>query len=1092
MGAIPELPEGPVTVMFTDIEGSTALRTSAGDAQADALFAKHDELIRAEIEAHRGHDFHAALGDGFLAVFVSTRRAIACAVAIQQALERFNQQRRGAPLRLRIGLNTGEIAWMNGQPSGEAIHAASRVCGAADGGEVFVSDVTRQLAGTVPDVTFTDRGEHTLKGFPHPWKLWALAWRKAQTAAHQDVFVGRERELAELRGHLTSALEGHGGIVLVGGEPGVGKTTLTKELIKEAQERGALALFGRCYESEGAVPYSPFVEIVEQALAVVPPEWILEDLGEDAAEIARMVPVLRRHFPDLGEPLDLPPEQQRRYFFNAITSFITRASARVPTVLVLDDVHWADEPTLLLMEHVATALKELRILGIGTYRDVELDVSRPLAATLERVLRARTATRIPLYRFDRGGVAKMLEELASRPAPPKLVDAIYSETEGNPFFVEEVFRHFVEERKVFDESGEFLSDIAIDELDVPESVRLVVGRRLERLGLEAHKALAAGAVVGRGFSFSLLEAISDVDGGAVLDIVDEAERARVIVPEEREGDVHYTFAHELIRQTLLSSLSIPRRQRIHLAVADAIERTDPHAAEMRPSEIATHLVEAGVAAEASRTIAYLIKAVDRALDAAAFEDAARFIDSALAMISPDDKLLRTQVLERLGHTQRAMSHFEEAIDTWRDVMDGYNEAGDWESSARVNWHRGYLLTYMARFADAIANSQDGLDALGDRMVPDKALILGGRGAILALAGFFDLADAAIDEAEAIAPSFGPAVEGRVAWTHGVADLSKGDGAQAVANGSRGVALLREANDLWSLADALGWLSVSHLMYGQLDDAVRLGEEGTAIAERLGHVGARGIARSVAQTAQAQLTGDLDQYQTDTELNVEFVHSLNSAWESNAYTSLGVVHQLRGRLDEALEWFEKSVAVALPSSFAPQDWAFVAVNHALAGRGEDCRRAIADWIDTVTGAVGAWTIGKVTLALGLGDACAILGLAEEAAALLPAVRDLVEPYHQRLWDGAFASRVAAMTAATIGEWDVATELFELALGDLEVHRNVFERPRIDHWYGKMLLDRGRSEDRDRAHNLIGSALDEYERMGMPVHADMARELIRVNA
>src|SRR5207302_1126703 len=163
------------------------------------------------------------------------------------------------------------------------------------------------------------------------------------------------------------------------------------------ESRGALAVFGRCYESEGAVPYSPFVEMVEQALSVVPPEWIREDLADDAAEVARMVPELRRRFPDIGEPIDLPPEQQRRYFYNA-------------------------------------------------------------------------------------SVADMLEALAERSAPQVLIDAIYSETEGNPFFVEEVFRHFVEEGKVFDEKGEFLPSVKIDELDVPESVRLVVGRRLERLG----------------------------------------------------------------------------------------------------------------------------------------------------------------------------------------------------------------------------------------------------------------------------------------------------------------------------------------------------------------------------------------------------------------------------------------------------------------------------------------------------------------------------------------------------------------------------------------------------------------------------------
>ncbi len=252
--------------MFTDVEGSTALRTSLGDGEADKLFRQHDEIISAEIEANRGQDLQAALGDGFLAVFVSTRRAIACAVGIQQTIERFNRERAGAPMKVRIGLNTGEVAWQNGQPSGEAIHAASRVCGAADGGDVFVSDVTRQLAGTIPDVTFSDRGEHTLKGFPQPWKLWSLAWRGLAPDSPEAVFVGREHEVAELRKQLLSALDGKGGLVLIGGEPGVGKTTLTKQLIKEAEARGAVALFGRCYESEGAVPYSPFVEFIEQSL----------------------------------------------------------------------------------------------------------------------------------------------------------------------------------------------------------------------------------------------------------------------------------------------------------------------------------------------------------------------------------------------------------------------------------------------------------------------------------------------------------------------------------------------------------------------------------------------------------------------------------------------------------------------------------------------------------------------------------------------------------------------------------------------------------------------------------------------------------
>jgi hypothetical protein len=585
--------------MFTDIEGSTALRTTLGDAETDALFRQHDELIRERIAAHKGHDQQAALGDGFLAVFVSTRRAVACAIDIQRGFDTFNRARSGPALNVRIGLNTGEVAWQDGQLSGEAVHAAARVCAAGSGGQILVSDVTRQLTGTLPDVTFRDAGEFQLKGFPQPWRLYDVVWVRETTAVAQQVFVGRDAELARLRARLVSAIDGGGGLVLVGGEPGVGKTTLVRQLIREAEQRGALAVFGRCYESEGTIPYSPFVEMLEQALAVMPPDIVREDMGDDAPEVARMVPALRRQFPDIGEPLELPPEQQRRYFFNAVAAFIARGSTRFPLVLVMDDVHWADEPTLLLIEHMAAVMPELRVLGVGTYRDVELDVSRPLAVALERMMRARLVERVPVRRFDRDTVATMIQAMAGKPPPDVVVEAIFDETEGNPFFIEEVFRHLVEDGKLLTDEVEFRADLHVDELDVPESVRLVVGRRLERLGPEAQRALAAGAVVGRAFPFGLLEEIVDLDTGTLLDIVETAEAARVIVAEERDGEVHYSFGHELIRQTLLSGLSVLRRQRLHLAVADAIERTDKRARRDRPSEIAQHLLQAGAAAGTS-------------------------------------------------------------------------------------------------------------------------------------------------------------------------------------------------------------------------------------------------------------------------------------------------------------------------------------------------------------------------------------------------------------------------------------------------------------------------------------------------------------
>ncbi len=630
-----------MTIMFTDIEGSTALRTALGDAEADALLRQHDQLVREQIEANQGWDQKAALGDGFLAVFVSTRRALACAIGIQKSLDSFNRSRSSAPLHVRIGLNTGEVAWQEGQLSGEAVHAAARVCAAAAGRLILVSDVTRQLAGTVPDVTFRDAGEFELKGFPHPWRLWDVVWVRETSPLPEQVFVGRENELGILRARLNAALEGNGGLVLVGGEPGVGKTTLVKQLIVEAEQRGAFAVFGRCYESEGTVPFSPFVEMLEQALSIMPPDIVREDLGDDAPEVARLVPELRRRFPDIAVPLELPPEQQRRFMFNAVGSFVGRGAARFPLMLVMDDVHWADEPTLLLIEHMASLMPHIRVLGVGTYRDVELEVSRPLASAMERMVRARLVDRIGLKRFDGQTVSKMLEAMAGQPPPKAVVDAVFSETEGNPFFVEEVFRHLVEEGKLL-EDGAFRTAITIDELDVPESVRLVVGRRLERLGEEAQRVLTAGAVVGRAFPFPLLEEIVEIEPGRLLDIVEEAEATRVIVPEERGGQVYYSFAHELIRQTLLSSVSMLRRQRLHLAVANAIERTDRRARQERPSEIAHHLLQAGAAAEPERTLEYLELSAQRALDSAAFEEALRASEDALSVVDPEDELRKAK------------------------------------------------------------------------------------------------------------------------------------------------------------------------------------------------------------------------------------------------------------------------------------------------------------------------------------------------------------------------------------------------------------------------------------------------------------------
>ena len=948
-----------------------------------------------------------------------------CAVGIQKALDSFNRQRAGAPLRVRIGLNTGEVAQSDGQISGEAVHAASRVCSAADGGHVLVADVTRQLAGTIPEISYRDTGEHDLKGFPDPWRLWEVLWVR-ESAPKAAPFVGRDDQLGVLRGRLVSTIDGHGGMVLVGGEPGVGKTALVRQLIVEAERRGALAVFGRCYESEGSVAYSPFVEMLEQALSLMPADVILEDMGESAPEVARMVPELRRRFPEIPEALELPPEQQRRYFFNAVASFLSRGAERFPLLLVLDDVHWADESTLLLLEHIASLVGDRRILGIGTYRDVELEMSRPLAASLERMVRAQTVERLNLARFEASDVARMIEALSGKTPPDTVVTAVFSETEGNPFFVGEVYRHFVEEGRVFDANGEFRTDLEIDELEVPESVRLVVGRRLERLGPEAQKALAAGAVIGRAFPFRLLEAVSDLSPDALLDVVDDAETAQVLVSEERDGEVVFSFAHELIRQTLLSGLSALRRQRVHLAVADAIEHLDPDAATSRAQEVANHLMKAGAAADSDRLVERLVAASEAAMNGAAFESALRLTDDATTILAADDHARLGVLFELRGRAFRALGSLEACLDAWTRSADEHAAAGDVGAAGRVLWQMGVSQIWLGQIEEAFVTYEQAQRVIGDSPVPERLLVSGGLSALLSFGGMHELAVRTADDALAAAGD--AATErglGTLHWSQSVTAWNFGQMDTAIDRGVLAIEHLRRSTDAWTLADALTWTSFPYIWSGQPGKGRELAAEGEELAAKIGNVGTQALAMRMVALASSAMEPDLDRFERVAADELVMMESVSSPWVALTHTWIGAGHLLRGRFDQALHHADESIRLMPPSAWT--------------GLGESCKLMVfaatgdeAGYLELLDDP--AFTLPEVDAPNPAGVhfwfhgalvAVAAFGDTERAAQLLPLARRAPASYPISGFDLMIAERLVGALALVAGELDEAEEWLQAA-------------------------------------------------------------------
>ena len=384
------------------------------------------------------------------------------------------------------------------------------------------------------------------------------------------------------------------------------------QMSTSAQQQRCVALTGRCYEMGGAEPFIPFVELLEQCAERLPVAELRDALGDAAPEVARLLPELRKRFPDIPPPLEMQSEQRRRFLFKSVTDFFERAAHALALVVLLDDLQWADESTLLLLQHLAPHLEQMPMLMLGTYRDVELDLQRPFAQVLETLTRQRLAKRITVRRLPETSVREVLVALGWPSPPPALVESIFAGTEGNPFFVEEVFHHLAEEGVLFGdrEPGAWRTDLDVDELQVPKGVRLVLARRLRRVGEETQRVLTAAAVVGRSFSLSLLEALGDVTGDTLLTALEEAEAAHLIVGVGGR-ETRWEFSHALIRQTLAQMLSLPRRQQLHQRIAEAIEATTPDALETRAAELAHHLYQAGTAVDAGKTVSVLQRAAEQ-------------------------------------------------------------------------------------------------------------------------------------------------------------------------------------------------------------------------------------------------------------------------------------------------------------------------------------------------------------------------------------------------------------------------------------------------------------------------------------------------
>jgi predicted ATPase len=477
--------------------------------------------------------------------------------------------------------------------------------------------------------------------------------------------VGRGGPLQQMRDLWGAARQGQGGLALLSGEPGVGKTRLAAEMLVQAQLTGAVVLRGGCYEFEAALPYLPFVEALRSWADPLSSDTLCQHLGGTAAEVAKLIPeTAERCGPFAPNPPLSPNEERLRLFENLARLFQSLAAPR-GLLLFIDDLHWADQGTLALLRYLLRRLRECPVLILAAYREVELDRAHPLAAALVEWNRERLATRVALGRLSQDDTAALLAALFGQDTvSAELANAIYRETEGNPFFIEEVVKSLIEQGDIYRSAGQW-DRKAITDLGLPQSIKEAVSRRLSRLSPACVDVLHTAAALGKVFAFDELAASTALPEDQLLDALDEAAAAQLLRPEV---GTTFAFTHDKIREVLYQEQNAIRRRRLHQRIGEALEKlyASPAARAAHVPDLAHHFVQSHAL---DRALAYSIEAATQARSLFALDDASHHYQHALETAQALDQPETAAALEAdLGdvHFQRGL--YQTAVEYYQRAL----------------------------------------------------------------------------------------------------------------------------------------------------------------------------------------------------------------------------------------------------------------------------------------------------------------------------------------------------------------------------------------------------------------------------------------
>ncbi|HKB20302.1 MAG TPA: BTAD domain-containing putative transcriptional regulator [Gaiellaceae bacterium] len=971
----------------------------------------------------------------------------------------------------------GELeALMDGNPLRERLHAqlmlalyrAGRQSEALAAYQQARSTLVEEL-GIEPGRPLRDLHQRILNQDP---SLDLAPGAESPGEASRGAFVGRGAELSELLDGLEEALAGHGRVFLLVGEPGIGKSRLADVLTRRARVRGAAVLTGRCWEAGGAPAYWPWVQALRTYVREADRELLRSQLGAGASYVGQIVPELREELSDLAEPISLESEADRFRLFDAVAEFLRNAALRRPLLLVLDDLHAADLPSLLLLQFVVRELGSMRLLIVGAYRDVDPIPTRALTAVLAELAREPVTRRLSLMGLSRQEVGEYVELTASEIVSSTLVDALHEETGGNPLFVGETVRLLQTESAADGEAT----------IVIPESVREVISRRIERLSDECSRTLVVASVLGREFPVDALKQVARVSEPDLLEILDEAMTARVVSGAPGSPGA-LRFGHVVIRDTLYEGLTAVRRIQLHRQALESLEGLygpdpGPHLA-----ELAFH---AGAAGEPEKALRYAQSAGDRALAGLAYEEAARLYGAALdalESVSSDAETTRCRLLLSRGQAEARGGDAAVAKQTFLEAGAIARRSGlpHELAQAAAGYGVGHMWGRAGSDAQLVPLLEEGLQVVSDEDVEVRARLLARLAGALRDEHSRDRRDTLSREAVELARRTGSptalayALDGRTG-----AIIAPDTIDECLRLSSELTVVAERLDDREQLSQGHDCRGIAYSVLGDMDRARAEFDAAVAVAKDLGQPSQ--LWQTQSSVAAVRLAGgDLEGGEVLSSVAFELGRLAQPEMATPVYElQRFTLAEYRGTLEQVEPALQE---LAAAYEHRPVLRAVLAYATARLERGAEAQRAVDELARDRFSTVPfdqEWLLAMSLIA----ETVALVGDDVHGPVLYEVVQPWAHLNAANPGEGirGSMSRYLGLLAATAGRWSVAEAHFEAAL-------EMNARMRLLPWlaytqcdYARMLVVRGAPGDAERASELLASAQTLSDEVGLKALAE----------